>query len=217
MTDRLPHMLRSDAQENRDRVLDAARALFSERGLDVPMREIARRAEVGAATLYRRFATKQALIDQAFTHEVKQCRTIVRDAWADPDPWRGMCSVVQGLAELNAQNQGFVDAFMTALPGAIDFAAHRADMLRMIADLCRRAKQTGTLRPDFALDDFILVLMAGRGLSAAPPDLRLAAARRFAALALEALRASPTTATLPPPARFAPAVLAEQGALFART
>jgi AcrR family transcriptional regulator len=217
VTDRLPHLLRSDAQENRDRVLAAARSLFSERGLDVPIREIARRAGVGPATLYRRFPTKQALIDLAFAHEVKQCREIVRDAWADQDPWRGMCSVIHGLAELNARNQGFVDAFMTALPGAVDFAAHRADLLRMIAELCRRAKQTGALRPDFVLDDLILVLMAGRGLSAAPPDVRLAAARRFAALILEALHASPTTATLPPPARVAPAVLAEWGAPPPRT
>jgi AcrR family transcriptional regulator len=210
-------MLRVDAQENRDRVLDAARALFSERGLDVPIRDIARRAEVGAATLYRRFPTKQALIDQAFRQELKQCRAIVREAWADPDPWRGMCAVVEGLVELNAQNQGFVDAFMTAAPGAVDFAAHRADMLRLIADLCHRAKQTGILRPDFVLDDFILVLMAGRGLSAAAPEVRLAAARRFTALTLEALHASPTTTTLPPPARLASAVLAETGARFIRT
>ncbi|GGL10566.1 TetR/AcrR family transcriptional regulator [Mangrovihabitans endophyticus] len=211
MTGRLPHMLRSDAQENRDRVLDAARSLFSEHGLDVPIREIARRAGVGPATLYRRFPTKQALIDLAFAREVKQCREIVRNAWADEDPWRGMCSVVNGLAEINAQNQGFVDAFMTASPDAIDFAAHRADMLRMIAELCRRAKHAGALRPDFVLDDFILVLMVGRGLSAAPPDVRRTAARRFSALTLDALRASPTTATLPPPVRVTPAVLANWG------
>ena len=63
MAQEVTHNLRADAQENRDRILDAARALFSERGLDVSMREVARCAEVGPATLYRRFPTKQALID----------------------------------------------------------------------------------------------------------------------------------------------------------
>jgi AcrR family transcriptional regulator len=212
MADHLPHMLRADAQENRDRVLRAARALFAERGLDVSMREIARRAEVGPATLYRRFPTKQALIEQAFAHEARQCREIVRDAWADPDPWRGLCAMIREVTELNAQNQGLVDALGTAPPGTFDFDAHRTDALHMIADLCRRAKQAGALRPDFALDDFILVLMTGRSLSAVPPQARSAAARRYAALTIDALRASPTAGTLPPPAPMVPAMLAAQGA-----
>lgn len=74
MTDRLPHMLRADAQDNRDRVLEAARALFAERGIDVTMRQIARRADVGPATLYRRFPTKQILVDEAFEYELRSCR-----------------------------------------------------------------------------------------------------------------------------------------------
>ena len=63
----LPQMLRADAEDNRERVLEAARELFAERGLDVPLREVARRAGVGPATLYRRFPTKQSLVDAAFT------------------------------------------------------------------------------------------------------------------------------------------------------
>ena len=67
MTDRLPHTLRSDARDNRERILDAARAVFAAEGLNVPMREIARRAGVGPATLYRRFPTKEMLVTEAFT------------------------------------------------------------------------------------------------------------------------------------------------------
>src|ERR1700735_1274970 len=67
VTERLPHPrpLRSDARDNRDLILDAARAAFAAEGLNVPMREIARRAGVGQATLYRRFPTKQALGTEA--------------------------------------------------------------------------------------------------------------------------------------------------------
>jgi AcrR family transcriptional regulator len=204
MADRLPHLLRADARDNRDRVLAAARALFSERGLDVPMRDIARRAEVGPATLYRRFPTKQALVDEAFTDELQACGAVVRDGCADPDPWRGLCSVVREITELNARNQGFVDAFMSSYPGAVDFAGHRASMLRSLAGLCRRAQAAGVVRADFVLDDLVLIILAGRGLPAAAPEIRLAAARRFAALALEAFRASDTATALPPPARIVP-------------
>lgn len=201
MADELPHMLRSDARDNRDRVLEAARSLFSERGLGVPMREIARRAEVGPATLYRRFPTKQSLIEAAFTDELRACSGIVRDGCADPDPWRGLRSIVLDITELNAHNQGFVDAWVASNPGLPDFTAHRAGMVRSLAGLCRRAKEAGALRPDFVLDDLILILMAGRGLPAEPPELRVVAARRFAALALDAFRAAERPSPLPPPAR----------------
>jgi AcrR family transcriptional regulator len=203
MDDQLPQMLRSDARDNRDRVLEAARRLFSEQGLGVPMREIARRAEVGPATLYRRFPTKQALIDAAFTDELRACGGIVRDGCADPDPWRGLSTIVRDITELNATNQGFVDAFVSSYPGAVDFTAHRAGMLRALTALWRRAQQAGALRPDTVVDDLILMIMAGRGLPPDPPALRVAAARRFAALILDSLRASPTTGALPPPARVA--------------
>ncbi|WP_127507219.1 TetR/AcrR family transcriptional regulator [Actinoplanes solisilvae] len=195
MNGELPQKLRSDARDNRDRVLEAARSLFSEQGLGVPMREIARRARVGPATLYRRFPTKQALIDEAFADELRACSSIVRDGCADPDPWRGLRSIVSEVTELNAGNQGFVDAFTTAHPDAVDFAAHRAGMLRSLAGLFRRAKEAGELREDVVLEDLLLMLRAGRGLPAE-------AARRFGALALEAFRAGPAGSPLPPPARF---------------
>lgn len=197
MTGEVTHKLRADALENRDRILDAARALFSERGLDASMREVARHAEVGPATLYRRFPTKQALIDDVFADELRACRQIVVDGCADPDPWRGFASVVERLLVLNVQNQGFVDAFMSANPHAPAFVHHRTALLRQLRTLAAGAKRVGRLRPDFVLDDLILVLMAGRGLSAATPASRTLAARRFAALALDGFRASETNGALP--------------------
>jgi len=199
----LPHNLRADAADNRDRVLEAARGLFAERGLEIPMREIARRAGVGPATLYRRFPTKQALVEEAFTGELRACRAIVADGCADSDPWRGFCEVVIRIGELNARNQGFVDAFMSTFPNSVDFTAHRVGMLRSLAGLARRAKELGGLRDDFVIDDLVLILMAGRGLSATDPDLRVAAARRFAALAIDSFRASGDRGSLPPIARLA--------------
>jgi AcrR family transcriptional regulator len=64
------YTLRSDALDNRERILDAAGAVFAAEGLNVPMREITRRAGVGPATLYRHFPTKEALVTEAFTEEM---------------------------------------------------------------------------------------------------------------------------------------------------
>ncbi|MCQ8187208.1 TetR/AcrR family transcriptional regulator [Streptomyces rugosispiralis] len=205
MTDRLPHPLRSDASDNRERILDAARALFATEGLKVPMREIARHAGVGPATLYRRFPTKQTLATEAFTDEMRACRAIVDEGRAEPDPWRGFCLVIERTCELHARSRGFTEAFMSTFPDAMDFVAEREYALRSIAELAHRAKDTGHLRPDFVLDDLVMMLMANRGIHTASKAGRVAASRRFAALVIQAFQASPQHSPLPPVARLASA------------
>jgi len=189
MVRQMPQMLRSDAQDNRDRVLVVARELFAERGLDVTMREIARQAQVGPATLYRRFPKKVDLVEAAFADEVRLCGKIVEDGCADIDPWRGFCSVVEKISVLNGRNQGFVDAFISASSEPAGYAAHRRAALQALTSLARRAQRAGALRRDFTIDDLVLVLLAGRALASLPQARREAAARRFAALAIDAFRA----------------------------
>jgi AcrR family transcriptional regulator len=189
----LPQLLRADALENRSRALEAARELFSERGIDaVTMRDIARRAEIGPATLYRRFPTKQSLVDEAFAEEMTACARLVHDGASAADAWQGFCAVVTEICVLNARNQGFTDAFTGgAAAGASHgaLAAHRAELLRAMSGLARRAQRAGRLRADFTINDFVLILSAGRGLATVPRGRRKAAARRFAALAIDAFHA----------------------------
>ncbi|MEU1663974.1 helix-turn-helix domain-containing protein [Streptomyces sparsogenes] len=191
MTTHLPHTVRSDARDNRARILRAARAVFGEEGLSAPMREVARHAGVGPATLYRHFPTKQALIAETFAEQRRACHAAVRDALADSDPWHGFRSLIERICELHAHSRGFADAFMTAFPDAMDFAADRQHTLHAVGQLARRAQETGRLRPGFVVDDLILMLMAHRGLQDTPPASRVAASRRFAAYVIEAFRAAP--------------------------
>lgn len=205
MTDHLPRTVRSDALDNRARILDAARAVFGEEGLSAPMREVARHAGVGPATLYRHFPTKQALVTETFAEQRRACRAAVRDALTDSDPWHGFRSLIERICELHAHSRGFADAFMTAFPEAMDFTADREQTLRAVAELARRAQETGRLRPDFVVDDLVLMLMAHRGLQDTPPAARVTASRRFAAYVIEAFQAAPDTRAptpLPPPPRL---------------
>ncbi|MEU3248242.1 MULTISPECIES: TetR/AcrR family transcriptional regulator [unclassified Streptomyces] len=205
MTDRLPHPVRSDARDNRAGILEAARTVFGEEGLGAPMREVARRAGVGPATLYRHFPTKQLLIVETFAEQRRTCRAAVRGALADPDPWHGFQTLVERICELHAHSRGFADAFMTAFPEAMDFAADREGTVRAVAELARRAQESGRLRPGFVVDDLILMLMAHRGLQDAPAAARITASRRFAAYVIEAFRATPETGaptSLPPAPRL---------------
>ncbi|GAA2734624.1 helix-turn-helix domain-containing protein [Streptomyces nogalater] len=202
MTRHLPRTARSDARDNRVRILDAARVVFGEKGLSAPLREVARHAGVGPATLYRHFPTKQALIVETFAEQRRACHAAVRDALADADPWHGFRSLVERICELHARGRGFADRYMTSFPEAMDFAADREQTLRAVGALIRRAQETGRLRPGFVVDDLILVLMAHRGLQDTPPADRVTASRRFAAYLIEAFRAVPETgaATPLPPA-----------------
>ncbi|WP_424923459.1 TetR/AcrR family transcriptional regulator [Actinocrispum wychmicini] len=204
MTDHLPHTLRSDARDNRERILDAARAVFATEGLDAPIREIARRAGVGPATLYRRFPTKEMLVTAAFGDQMRACQAIVDEGLADPDPWHGFCLVIEKFCELHARDRGLTAAFMSTFPHAMDFAAIRSYSLRSLAELVHFAKDAGRLRPDFVLDDVILVLMANSGIHAASPVARVAASQRFAAFAIQAFQASPVVSPLPPSPRLVP-------------
>ncbi|RII11719.1 Transcriptional regulator, TetR family [Streptomyces sp. YIM 130001] len=194
--------LRADARHNRQRLLDAARELFAERGLEVPMAAVARRAGVGMATLYRRFPTRAALVTEVFTDQLSDCTSVVDDALADPDPWRGFRSVVEKICAMHIADQGFTMAFLTEFPDAFDFTREQERAERGLIALAQRAQQAGALRTDFHPTDLVLVLMANKGIAAPSQPAKEAASRRLVALLLRSFAASPddADAPLPPPA-----------------
>jgi len=179
--------LRADAQDNRDRIRAAARQLFAEHGTGVGMREIARRAGVGPATLYRRFPSRQSLVDDVVTDELAACRTIVEHGLEDEDPWEGLRFVITELIVRNAGNHAFVDTIATTSEGNGAVTEHRRQLVAMLEQLTQQAKSRRPLRADFTTDDVILALLAARGLSAIAAGRRNARAGRLAALLLDAL------------------------------
>ncbi|MFD6567600.1 TetR/AcrR family transcriptional regulator [Micromonospora profundi] len=202
MTEQVIRKMRSDARANRDRILEVARAAFEEVGLDVSMREIARRAEVGAATLYRRFPTKEALIMEAFAEQMTVCSAIVDEGIAAGDPWEGFCLVIEELMAVHALDRGFTAAFLAQFPEPAAFGAARDRTVRALLHLISRAKESGELRADFVLEDIIMAMMANGGIRADSRAATVAASRRFAALMIQSFRARPAPSPLPPAARL---------------
>ncbi|MEU5952360.1 helix-turn-helix domain-containing protein [Streptomyces sp. NPDC047525] len=192
--------LRADALHNRRRVLEAARDLFAARGLDVPMAAIARRAGVGVATLYRRFPTRDSLVTEVFEDQLGECVAVVDAALADPDPWHGFCTAIEKVCAMHVVDRGFTAAFLTAFPDAIDFERERVRAERGFAQLVRRAKDAGRLRPDFDASDLPLLLMANSGITACSTDAAPAASRRFVAYLLDSFRADRAAPAEPLPA-----------------
>ena len=182
-----PRTRRSDARDNRERILAVARAAFADGG-DVPIREIARAANLGVATVYRHFPTKQDLLTAAFAEHRASCVGIVEEGLAHDDPWRGFGLVVAKLMAVRARDRG--PAVAPERP------------LRLMRDLVQRAKDGGRLRADFVLEDLALALMTNEGIQAATPELTAAASRRFAAFLIQSFRTTPDPAALPPAVRL---------------
>lgn len=193
---------RADARANRERIVEAARAVLVTKGLTAPMSVVARRAGVGVATLYRHFPTRTSLITEVFTDQVEACAGAVDEGLADADPWRGFCRTVTALAGMQVSDRGFTAAFLTEFPDAVDLDRQRAEALRRFDELVERAKKAGRLRADFHREDLVLVLMANDGLVSAEPPTAAAASRRFIAYLLQSFRAD-NAAPLPPPVPLA--------------
>lgn len=191
-----PPALRADARHNRDRILEVARDTFAELGLDVSMAEIARRAGVGVATLYRRFPTKESLATETFTEQLSACVTALDEALADPDAWHGFCAVLRRISAMQAVDHGFRAAFLTAFPGAVAFEQERRQAREGFAELVRRAKAQGELRADFETSDLNLVVLANSGVFTHAGDHGPVAAQRLLAYLIQSFRARPL---VPPP------------------
>ncbi|MFB9927200.1 TetR/AcrR family transcriptional regulator [Amycolatopsis halotolerans] len=196
-----PTRLRTDAAHNRARILDVAKRTFETEGLDVSMSELARRAGLGVATVYRHFPTKDDLVAEAFAEPMAECAGMLDEALADPDPWRGFCRVIEEVCAMQARNHGFSAAIVTSLPDQARFAEFRDRALRGFVELIRRAQEAGALRADFAVSDLSLVLLANGGLRSGAGAAAPAASLRLAGYLLQSFRAE-TAAPLPPPAEL---------------
>jgi AcrR family transcriptional regulator len=198
--------LRADAARNRDAIVAAARVLFAEQGLGAPLDEIARRAGVGNATLYRRFPAREQLVEAALLAPMADYLAAAEEGLADPDPWAGFRDYLLRLFQLQARDRGLADLLVTTVDTSDgQLEELRGQALAATRALIARAQEAGELRPDFRHQDLPLLLMANAGLaqrtSAAAPD----SWRRVAAFVLDGLRA--TAATPAPPAPTERAVL----------
>ncbi|MGC2941279.1 MULTISPECIES: TetR/AcrR family transcriptional regulator [unclassified Brevibacterium] len=197
--------LRADAAQNRTRIVAAARQLFADRGLDAPMTAIARRAGVGAATLFRRFPDRRSLIDEVFSTQITHCESVLDDAAADPDPWHGFCTFVEELGRMQVEDRGFTEAFITTITedSGVNEKSNHAEAT--FAKLVCQAQEAGRLRRDFDPSDLLLIFFANSGVSAAPPEHAHDLSRRLIAYLLQSFdtKGHGKRQQLPRPSRMA--------------
>jgi AcrR family transcriptional regulator len=197
-----PRRLRADAERNRAALLDAAREVFAEQGLEAPLEEIALRAGVGIGTLYRRFPTRAQLVAAALFDKVAQYAEAAEQALAIPDPWAGFVTYVERICDLQADDRGLSDLLSMALPADEDIERLRRLANDRMAELIERAKAAGRLRQEFASEDLLLLLIAHAAVAHVTREDAPSAGRRFVALMLDAFGPQDGPSALPvPPSR----------------
>ncbi|ADB53195.1 TetR/AcrR family transcriptional regulator [Conexibacter woesei] len=187
--------LRADAARNRLKVLDAARAAFSEHGPNAQMDDIARRAGVGVGTVYRHFPTKQALAQAMMEQRVERIVTFIQtEMLPDPDPWRALARSLEFCGTMQEQDRGYAEAVAsvaggTSVGGGMKEAgpALIEQMFALTAVFIERAHAKGVVRADLTAADMSPIYA---GLSAVVlagiPDWR-----RYVEILLDGLRPQP--------------------------
>jgi AcrR family transcriptional regulator len=178
--------LRADACRNRDAILAAAREVFAEHGLEASLEDIAARAKVGIATLYRRFPSRQHLVAAALVEKVAKYAEAGEAALAISDPWTAFTSYVETICELQAGDRGLADLLSMTLPADEHVERLRRAAHAHVTELIDRAKADGKLRGDFVGEDLLLLLIANAAIAAVTRSRAPGASRRLVALALDA-------------------------------
>ncbi|HEU0316859.1 MAG TPA: helix-turn-helix domain-containing protein [Solirubrobacteraceae bacterium] len=149
-----PH-LRADARRNRDALLAAAAEVFAREGLDAPLCEIARLAGVGQGTLYRRFASRQALIEAIADNHLAELRLAAARAGDGPEAF---LAFFRAAVRLQSEDRGLIDLLAAHPLPEPDLLERRRAYLATFTPLLRRAQAASLVRRDLEPGDVRLLL-----------------------------------------------------------
>ena len=150
--------MRADAQRNRERIIAAAIEVFAESGLEASTAEVAHRAGVGEATLFRRFPSKDALIEAIVETQMDGALAIAADCLEDPDPGHGLERFLLEMVERSVADRGVLEATKNECVMNTNFDERRKRFLDLAAALVRRAQRAGAVREDLSGQDLGILI-----------------------------------------------------------
>lgn len=182
--------MRADARRNEQAILDAARIVFARSGVDAPIREIAAQANVGLATLYRRFPTRADLVAAVFRREVDACADAATPLAAEMNPMAALAAWVRLYTRFLVAKQGLAAALHSGDTAFASLPIYFRDRFEpALSMLLNRAADAGEIRPDVAAYD---LLRAVGNLAAASGDGAAAHIESMAMLLMDGLRYRPS-------------------------
>lgn len=151
---------RTDAIRNRERVLKAAKAVFSVGGPDASLEAVARRAGVGIGTLYRHFPTREALFEAVYRREVEQLAELADQLKGTDAPVDALRRWLRSNVEFVATKKGMSAALALAAHGSSELYAYTsARLTRAVGGLLDRAVAAGEIRSDIRPEDLLRALV----------------------------------------------------------
>jgi len=180
--------LRADAERNRRLIVEAAAQAFAEEGFDVGVAEIARRAGVGNATVFRRFPTKDALFDAIIEDRIAELDAAAAAALEVADPWEALVQFLETAAALQARDRGLYQATEQRLVKHPEILEKHRCVVDHVDPLVRRAQNAGVLRADITTTDLLGIMKAAVAAVPPLPGIREDGWRRPMAIFLDGLR-----------------------------
>jgi AcrR family transcriptional regulator len=169
--------MRADAQRNREQLLAAAVAAFSQEGPEVTLESIAKDAGVGIGTLYRHFPSREALVDAAYRSELARLCDSVPVLLDRMPADRAMRTWMDQFIDYMTTKRGMSDALRKVIAsGGNPFAESRSRLLAAFATLMKAGVADGTMRPDLDPAD-LLASLSGVSLAVGDPAQREQAGR----------------------------------------
>ena len=200
-----PRPLRKDAERNRQRILRAASEVFTTRGVEATLDDIADHAGVGVGTVYRRFPDKEALIEALFEERLGVMVGLAEQGAANPDPWAGLVFFLEQAGGLLAGDRGLRQILMFATHGRDRVGEARARLLPVVTKLVARAQAAGSVRADLRPTDVPLIEFMLAMLAEYAHPVRPGVWRRYLAIILDGLRPGRATVTPLPEPPLSPA------------
>lgn len=177
--------LRADARRSVDALLTAAKVLFAEVGVDVPIRDVAARAGLGVGTVYRRFPQRSDLIAAVFRREIDECADAAADLAADHAPFDALKRWMQRLSAFFATKRGLAGALHSGEPAYAALPAHFDARLRPALErLLASATAAGCVRSDIGAEELLQAIARMSMMEAGES----ASAQRIVALLADGLR-----------------------------
>jgi len=164
-------LLRADAARNRGTLLAVATRVFASADGEPSMREIAREAGVGIATLYRHFPTREALVDAVYHGQVQRLTAGARELLAQLPPTEALRRWMDLFADWLATKHGMTDTLVTMIDsGAIAHAQTRTELLETITTILDAGKAAGDIRTDVSAEDIAAGLIGIFTVAGKPPQ-----------------------------------------------
>jgi AcrR family transcriptional regulator len=177
---------RADARRNYEKLVAAARAVFTEDGTSAPLEDIAGRAGVGIGTLYRHFPTRQALLEAVYVDEV-EAMARAADELSGLPPWDALSLWLHQYVGFAATKRALNEALVETAPDSNVLVACRTALTRAGTALVERAQREGVIRPDTNFSDVVRMVAGIAMVPTEDPEQK----ERLLELALDGVRYRP--------------------------